>query len=62
MLVTGGFTGSGAEGAFLSSTELLVETAPAWVFTGELPSRRDGPRGANIDNKIFLTGDDYDNR
>ena len=53
MLVTGGHDGS----ARLSSTELLVETASAWVFTGELPSPLEGLRGANIDNKILVTGD-----
>ena len=51
-LVSGGYTGS----ASLSSTELLVETASAWVLTGELPSPRYGLRGANIDNRIFMTG------
>ena len=35
----------------LSSTELLVETASAWVFFGELPSPRSNLRGATIDNK-----------
>ena len=40
----------------LSSTELLVSLAPAWVFTGELPSPRFGLRGANIDNTVFMTG------
>ena len=59
MLVTGGLGSSGD----LSSTELLVETAPAWVFTGELPSPRSGLRGANIDNKILMTGNNnHDNR
>ena len=58
MLVTGGITGV----AKLSSTELLVETASAWVFTGELPSPREGLSGANIDNKILMTGNNnYDN-
>ena len=52
MLVTGGHTGGG----HLSSTELLVEATSAWVFTGELPSARGGLRGANIDNKIIMTG------
>ena len=47
MLVTGGHTGS-----YLSSTELLVGTASAWVFTGELPSPRHGLRGATIDNMV----------
>ena len=51
LLVTGG-----NEGALLSSTELLVGTASAWVLTGELPSPRLGLRGANIDNKIFMLG------
>ena len=41
---------------YLSSTELLMETASAWVLTGELPSPRRGLRGANIDNRIFMTG------
>ena len=52
MLVTGGHTG----GDYLSSTELLVGTAPAWVFTGELPSPRFGLRGATIDNMVLMTG------
>ena len=51
-LVSGGWTGSDE----LSSTELLVETASAWVNTGELPSPRWGLRGANIDNRILMTG------
>ena len=52
MLVAGGLTGSGQ----LSSTELLVGEASAWVLTGELPSPRFGLRGANIDNKVLMTG------
>ena len=52
MLVSGGRTNSDQ----LSSTELLVETALAWVFTGELPSPSWGLRGANIDNKVFMAG------
>ena len=52
MLVTGGHTGGG----HLFSTELLVEATSAWVFAGELPSARGGLRGANIDNKIIMTG------
>ena len=53
-LVSGGtgYSGSG----YLSSTELLVETGLAWVFTGDLPSPRSFLRGANIDNKILITG------
>ena len=51
-LVTGGYGST-----YLSSTELLVETASAWIFTtGELPSARNGLRGANIENKIYMTG------
>ena len=52
-LVSGGRTGSAD---YLSSTELLMESASAWVLTGELPSPRYGLRGANIDNRIFMTG------
>ena len=33
-----------------------METTSAWVFAGELPSPRSGLRGANIDNKILMTG------
>ena len=58
MLVTGGYTGSDR----LSSTELLVGSSSAWVFTGELPSSRDDLRGATMDNKIFMTGNNnYNN-
>ena len=52
MLVAGGYTGSDD----LSSTELLVGEASAWVLTGELPSRRQGLRGANVDNRVLMTG------
>ena len=58
MLVTGGWTGSGS--SRLASTELLVGTAPAWVFTGELPTPRYDLRVTNIDNKILTTGDYYE--
>ena len=51
-LVSGGYDGSN----YLSSTELLVETASAWILTGELPSPRTKLRGANIDNKVLMTG------
>ena len=40
----------------ISSTELLVETASAWEFAGNLPSPRTGLRAANIDTKILVTG------
>ena len=52
MLVTGGSTGTDR----LSSTELMVGTASAWVFTGELPSPRSGVQGATIDNMVLMTG------
>jgi len=57
-LVSGGYSGH----ARLSSTELLLETASTWVLTGELPSPRYGLRGANIDNKILMTGGGYYDR
>ena len=58
MLVTGGYDGS----APLSSTELMVGTASAWVFTGELPSPRWGLCGVNIENKVLMTGNNnYNN-
>ena len=52
LLVAGGYDSD----SDLSSTELLVGEASAWVLTGELPSPRDGLRGANIDNKVLMTG------
>ena len=52
-LVTGGYTY--ADGS-LSSTELLVETSAAWILTGELPTPRYGLRGANIDQRVLMTG------
>ena len=52
-LVTGGYNyGDGS----LSSTELLVETSAAWILTGELPTARRGLRGANIDQRVLMTG------
>ena len=47
---------SGHEDDYLSSTELLVETSAAWILTGELPSPRLGLRGANIDQRVLMTG------
>ena len=53
LLVTGGYS----DGDYLSSTELLVGTeATAWVFTGDLPTPRSGLKGANIGNKVLMTG------
>ena len=50
-LVTGGYNGG-----YLSSTELLVETSAAWILTGELLTPRRGLRGANIDQRVLMTG------
>jgi len=55
-IVTGGWSGNLGP---LNSTELLVETASAWVYTGELPSPRYRLGGANIDNRVFMTGGLY---
>ena len=52
-LVTGGCNNSFS---LLSSTELLVETSAAWILTGELPTPRYGLRGANIDQRVLMTG------
>ena len=49
-IVVGGFN------APISTTELLVETASAWEFGGNLPSPRTGLRAVNIDNKVLVTG------
>ena len=51
-LVTGGYDGED----HLSSTELLTDTATAWVFSGQLPTPRAGLRGANIEGRILMTG------
>merc|ERR1712066_235474 len=40
----------------LSSTELLVENSAKWIYSGELPTPRDGLRGANIDQRVIMTG------
>ena len=53
-LVTGGRDSSYYND--LSSTELLVETSAAWILTGELPTPRRGLRGANIDQRVLMTG------
>ena len=52
-LVTGG---NNDNDGYLSSTELLVETSAAWILTGELPTPRSGLRGANIDQRVLMTG------
>ena len=40
----------------LSSTELLVENSAKWIYSGELPTPRDGLSGANIDQRVIMTG------
>ena len=52
-LVTGG---SVSRFNFLSSTELLVENSAKWIYSGELPTPRWGLRGANIDQRVIMTG------
>ena len=54
MLVAGGFS-FGAERE-VSSTELLVGTASTWESAGVLPSPRSSLCGANIDNRVLMTG------
>ena len=51
-LVTGGYF----FGNTLSSTELLIEASSNWVFSGDLPTPRWGLRGANIDQRVIMTG------
>ena len=52
-LVTGG---SDDNNNYLSSTELLVENSAKWIYSGELPTPRYGLRGANIDQRVIMTG------
>ena len=40
----------------LSSTELLVENSAKWIYSGELPTPRRGLKGANIDQRVIMTG------
>ena len=49
-------TGGSYNGAVLSSTELLVENSAKWIYSGELPTPRYGLRGANIDQRVIMTG------
>ena len=55
-LVTGGRDSRDSSYNDLSSTELLVETSAAWILTGELPTPRYGLSGANIDQRVLMTG------
>ena len=50
-LVTGGYNRG-----YLSSTELLVENSAKWIYSGELPTPRNALRGANIDQRVIMTG------
>ena len=52
LLVTGGST----YGGYLSSTEVLEETAAAWSLAQDLPSPRDRLAVANINNRLLATG------
>ena len=52
-LVTGGYDVSSND---LSSTELLVENSAKWIYSGELPTPRRGLKGANIDQRVIMTG------
>jgi len=54
-LVTGGWMD-----VDLSSTELLVENSAKWIYSGELPTPRHGLRGANIDQRVIMTGGQTD--
>ena len=53
LLVTGGYT---FNNNLLSSTELLMENSAKWIYSGELPVPRGGLRGANIDQRVIMTG------
>ena len=53
-LVTGGYKYDDEDD--LSSTELLVENSAKWIYSGELPTPRFGLRGANIDQRVIMTG------
>ena len=52
-LVTGGYDDGYNK---LSSTELLVENSAKWIYSGELPTPRWALRGANIDQRVIMTG------
>ena len=60
-LVTGGFyydddDGYNSLSNSLSSTELLVENSAKWIYSGELPTPRGALSGANIDQRVIMTG------
>ena len=41
----------------MGSTELLLETASAWVSSGDMLPVRHGQRGATVDNRVLMTGE-----
>ena len=58
-LVTGGMTTAhddDNDGIKLSSTELLVENSAMWIYSGELPTPRVFLSGANINQRVTMTG------
>ena len=52
VLVTGGWNNGAGD---LYSTEMMVDFK-AWIEAANLPSVREGPRAASLDNKVFLFG------
>ena len=42
----------------LSSTEILIHGSSSWTNSAPLPTHRAGLRGATLNNKIVITGDD----
>ena len=54
LLVTGGYNYD--DDNILSSTELLMEYSAKWIYSGELPTPREGLRGAKIDQRVIMTG------
>ena len=57
LIVTGGYSGS----SYLDTTEKLIIKAtspPVWVTSpdGRLPHAMEGPRIANLDNRLLLFG------
>ena len=58
LLVTGGWYYDDGHNS-LSSTELLVENSAKWIYSGELPTPRRGLKGANIYQRVIMTGNKY---
>ena len=51
-LVTGGYTKTD----YIDSTELYDPSISTWTYGARLPSRRDGLRAANINNRVLVFG------